>query len=192
MTIMPFDELNRFEAELEQHFTEEPDPKTGKRRIKSRHDCDAIIDEMEDLLLLAYSMGSVSTRIDLGSDVEIPLDDMMQTIDKEIAGKTWRQRIQDYYEDGGDVADIVRIATTEAHRDANAAAYETAQKAGATEKVWHCMMLPTSRDTHVYLNGVSAPINGVFYNYKGESTYYPGQWGIAEEDINCLCWLTYR
>jgi hypothetical protein len=190
MTIMPFDELNRFEAEVEQHF--ETDTETGKRKIKSQQDCDDIIDEMMDLFLMAYSLGFTSTQLDLGTEVEMPFDDMMAIIDKEIAGKTWRQRVQGYYEDGGDVADIMRIATTESHRDANAAAYETAKKAGATEKVWHCMMLPTSRDTHVYLNGVTAPINGVFYNYKGESTYYPGQWGIAEEDINCLCWLTYK
>ena len=54
------------------------------------------------------------------------------------------------------------------------------------------MMLPTSRDTHTYLDGVVAPIDGEFYSFMGGSTQYPGQWGIAEEDVNCLCWLTYR
>jgi hypothetical protein len=54
------------------------------------------------------------------------------------------------------------------------------------------MMLSTSRDTHIYLNGVSAPIDGEFYSFKGGSTQFPGEWGIAEEDVNCLCWLTFE
>ena len=92
---------------------------------------------------------------------------------------------------GGTGEDIARIADTETHRIANQAAYETAKKAGATEKTWHCMMLPTSRDSHIYLDGVTAPIDGEFYSFKGGSTQFPGQWGIAEEDVNCLCWLSF-
>ena len=46
-------------------------------------------------------------------------------------------------------------------------------------------------DSHFWLEGVSAPIDGEFYNWKGERTMYPGEWGIAEEDVNCLCWLTF-
>ena len=116
----------------------------------------------------------------------------MKTVDKKIVGKTWRERVEEYFANGGNVADIERIAETEVHRDTNAAAYESAKRAGATTKVWHCMMLPTSRDTHIYLNGVSAPIDGEFYSFKGGSTQFPGEWGIAEEDVNCLCWLTFE
>ena len=187
--LMPFDELNRFEERLPDHF--ETDPDTGKRRIKSKQDYEDILDEMFDLFMMSYATGTAATNIDLGSDVTHDVDTVIATIDAEVAGQTWRQRVRKYYEDGGDEADVMRIATTESHRDSNAAAYNTAKKAGAVTKVWHCMLLPTSRDSHVWLDGVTAPIDGAFYNYKGESTFYPGQWGIAEEDVNCLCWLTY-
>lgn len=186
MDAMPFDELNKFKAALPQFFNAD-----GKG-IKSKKDYDSLLDMLEDLFLLAYASGVESTNLALSSNIEPTLGEVLDVVDKEIAGKTWRDRVREYYDNGGTIADIERIAETETHRDSNAGAYETAKAAGATEKVWHCMMLPTSRDTHIYLNGVSAPIDGEFYSFMGGSTKYPGEWGIAEEDVNCLCWLTYR
>lgn len=182
-SILPFDELNRFEATLRERFAD------GKLVKEDEED---IIDEMLDLFLLAYAQGNSVTNANLSSDWMPTVDDVMKTIDAKVAGKTWRERAEDYFANGGSVDDIVRIAMTESHRDSNAASYEAAKAAGATEKVWHCMMLPTSRDTHIYLDGVSAPIDGEFYSFRGGKTMFPGEWGIAEEDCNCLCWLTYR
>ena len=183
--LMPFDELNTFKTvQLPAHF------ENGK--IKSEEDLEDIIDELLDLFLLAYAQGVESTNADLLSEIEPSLDDVMRTVDRKVAGKTWKERVRDYYENGGTEADIVRIAETEAHRDSNEAAYEAAKSAGAKTKTWHCMMLDTSRDTHIYLDGVDAPIDGEFYSFKGGSTMFPGEWGIAEEDVNCLCWLTYQ
>lgn len=186
MNAMPFDELNTLKAALPGFFDEDG------TRIKSKEDYDALLDMLEDLFLLSYACGVESTNTMLASDFDPTLDDVTRTVDKRIAGKTWRERVRDYFDNGGTVADIERIAETEAHRDSNAGAFDAARAAGATEKVWHCMMLPTSRDTHVYLDGVVAPLDGEFYSFKGGSTQYPGQWGIAEEDVNCLCWLTFQ
>lgn len=185
MDLMPFDELNSFKAALPQYF----DSETG--RIKSEQDYEDIIDEMLDLFLLAYARGVADTNESLSSNYEPSLDDVMRTVDKKVVGKTWRERMREYYDNGGTIADVVRIAETEAHRDSNAGAYETAIAAGATTKTWHCMMLPTSRETHIYLNGVQAPLDGEFYSFMGGSTMYPGEWGIAEEDVNCLCFCTF-
>ena len=185
MDVMPFDELNRFKTVLPQFFDE-----TGTR-IKSKQDYDSLLDMLEDLFFLAYANGVESSNLSLSSNIEPTLEEMLDVVDKRIDGKTWRERVRDYYENGGTIADIARIAETETHRDSNAGAYETARAAGATTKTWHCMMLDTSRDTHIYLDGVNAPIDGEFYSFKGGSTMYPGEWGIAEEDCNCLCWLTY-
>lgn len=185
MNILPFDELNAFKEQLPEHFNEEG-------RIKSAQDYEDIIDELLDLFLLAYANGAEAANASLSSEYVPALDDVMRTVDEKIAGKTWRERVREYFETGGTAGDIARIAETEVHRDANAGAFETAKAAGATEKQWHCMMLPTSRDTHVYLDGVKAPIDGEFYSFAGGSTKYPGQWGIAEEDVNCLCWLTFK
>ena len=185
MDLMPFDELNSFKASLPQHF----DSATG--RIKSEQDYEDIIDEMLDIFLLAYARGVADTNESLSSNYEPSLDDVMRTVDKKVVGKTWRERMREYYDNGGTIADVERIAETEAHRDSNAAAYETAKAAGAKNKTWHTMLDDRVRDSHFWLEGVSAPIDGEFYNYKGESTMYPGEWGIAEEDVNCRCWVTY-
>lgn len=183
MDLMPFDELNRFEAALPAHFE--------NGRIKSELDFEDILDLMLDIFLLSYANGVVETNAALASTYEPTLDDVMRTVDKEVVGKTWRDRMREIYDSGGTVADVVRIAETEAHRDSNAAAYETAKAAGAKNKTWHTMLDDRVRDSHFWLEGVSAPIDGEFYNYKGESTMYPGEWGIAEEDVNCRCWVTY-
>lgn len=183
--VMPFDELNTFKEQVAIHFDE-------AGHIRSKEDEEDIIDEMLDLFLLAYANGVADTNDALGASIMPSLSEVEETVDKEIAGKTWRERVHEYAENNGTIGDIIRIAETESHRDSNEAAYRTAVAAGATQKVWHCMMLDTSRDTHRYLNGVSAPIDGEFYSFRGGKTQFPGQWGIAEEDVNCLCYLTYR
>lgn len=179
------DELNKLDESIRAQFGDGELPKDPKvmREVE---------DLIEDLLLFAYAMGNSVTNENLSSDYTPTVDEVMDTVDAEVAGKTWRERVEDYFASGGTGADISRIADTETHRVANTAAFSTAKKAGATSKTWHCMMLPTSRDTHIYLDGVSAPIDGEFYSFKGGKTQYPGQWGIAEEDVNCLCWLSFE
>ena len=182
MTILPIDEINALEDRLKPHFEDD-----GRGRIKSKQDCDEIIDELEDLLILAYTMGYDS----VGGELP-PLETLEETLYKRIDGRTWKERVLDYYDNEGTLYDIARIASTEAHRDANAAAFDAARAAGKTTKVWHCMMLDTSRDDHIWLDGVSAPLDGYFYGPGGERTLYPGEWGVPEQDCNCLCWLTYE
>lgn len=184
-SILPMDELNKLDATIREQFGdgELPQDKTIMKAVE---------DLLEDLFLYAFAMGSEVTNDNLASDYQPSIDDVMKVVDAKVAGKTWRERVEDYFSNGGTGADISRIAATETHRIANAAAFNTAKAAGATEKVWHCMMLPTSRDDHIWLDGVSAPIDGVFYNENGDTTRYPGEWGIPEQDVNCLCWLTFR
>ena len=183
MDVMPFDEINRLENELPIYFE--------NGRIRSRRDYEDIIDEMLDLFLLSYANGVEMTNLSLGGDYQPTADEVMETVEEKIDGKTWQDRMLEHFENGGTIADVVRIIETESHRDANAAAYRTAVKNGATQKTWQTMMDDRVRDTHQYLQGVTAPIDGEFYSFKGGSTKYPGQWGIAEEDCNCRCYLTY-
>ena len=128
-SVLPFDELNRFvTVTLPTHFD-------ANGRIKSKKDEEDIIDELLDLFLLAYAMGNEVTNASLSSDWTPTLDEVMKTVDKEVAGKTWRERVEDYFANGGSVGDIARIAETETHRDANEAAYRTAINGGATMRV---------------------------------------------------------
>ena len=184
MDLVPFDELNKFEAALYRYFD-------GEGKIKSREAYEDMLDEMFDLFLLAYAHGVEVTNLSLSSSYEPTVEEVSDAVNAKVVGKTWRDRMDEYFTNGGTMSDIVRIAETEMHRDANAGAYNTAKAVGATKKTWRTMQDERVRDSHYWLEGVSAPIDGEFYNFKGESTMYPGQWGIAEEDVNCRCWLSY-
>lgn len=185
MTILPIDEINALEDKLKVHFNDE-----GK--IKSRQDAEDIIDELLDLFLLSYALGVESVNDVAPMQFSPTADDVEATVYERIGGKTWVDRVWEHFDGGGKLGDIMNVARTEAHRDINEAAYNAAERTGAKHSTWHCMMLENSRETHIYLNGVSAPIGGYYYSYKGGETRYPGQWGIAEEDCGCLCWLTFE
>ena len=184
-TIFPFDAVNAFKENLHRHFD-------VRGRIASRKDCEDIIDEMLDLYLLAMANGVNSVNSQFNTDISLSNDQIESIVNQKIDGATWRDRVWTWYETGGTEADIARIAETETHRDGNQAAYETAMLAGATEKTWVCMMLPTSRDTHIYLDGTTVGMEDEFYTFAGNHAMFPGQFGVAEEDCNCMCEVTFK
>lgn len=181
-SILPFDELNRFEATLRERFAD------GKLVKEDEED---IIDEMLDLFLLAYAKGNSVTNANLSSDWMPTVDDVMKVVDERVAGKTWRERVEEYFSSGGSVDDLVRIAETETHRDANTAALNTAKKAGAKRKTWVTMGDEKVRDPHQYLDGVTIGIDDEFITYDGGHAKAPGLFGIPELDINCRCILNF-
>lgn len=182
-SILPFDELNRFEASLRERFAD------GKLAKEDEED---IIDEMLDLFLLAYAQGNSVTNANLSSNWSPTVDDAMEVVDAKVAGKTWRARAEEYFANGGSVDDLVRIAETETHRDANTAALDTAKRAGAKKKTWVTMGDEKVRDPHQYLDGVTIGIDDEFITYDGGHAKAPGLFGIPELDINCRCILTFK
>lgn len=181
-SILPFDELNRFEASLRERFTD------GKLVKEDEED---IIDEMLDLFLLAYAQGNSVTNANLSSDWTPTVDDAMEVVDAKVAGKTWRERAEEYFANGGSVDDLVRIAETETHRDANTAALDAAKKAGATSKTWVTMLDDRVRETHDYLEGMTVNIDEDFYTYDGDHASAPGLFELAENNVNCRCELMF-
>lgn len=182
-SILPFDELNSFEATLRERFAD------GKLAKEDEED---IIDEMLDLFLLAYAQGNSVTNANLSSDWMPTVDDVMKVIDAKVAGKTWRERAEEYFANGGSVDDLVRIAETETHRDANTAALDTAKKAGAKNKTWVTMADDRVRDPHAYLDGITVGIDDEFITYDGGHAQAPGLFGVPELDINCRCYLIFE
>ena len=185
-TIFPLDELNAFrEFVLPLHFDE-------RGRIKSRKDCEDIIDELLDLFLLAYANGVEKVNKQFGEDIQPSPTDIEKTVYLPIDGKTWVDRVWEWFDSGGNADDIMRIAETEAHRDGNAAADDTAVKAGAVEKTWTTMLDDKVRDTHLYLQSVTVPVDGRFYTYDNDSARFPGDFTLAENNCNCRCEVEYR
>ena len=184
-SILPFDELNRFDTEIRERFGKESLQKRDKR------DEEDIIDELLDLFLLAYAMGNSVTNDNLSSDYTPDVDDVMKVVDAKVAGKTWRERVEDYFANGGTGEDIARIADTEMHRIANTAALDTAKYAGAKSKTWVTMLDDRVRDTHDYLEGETVGIDDDFYTYDGDHASAPVLFELAENNVNCRCELLF-
>lgn len=182
MSILPFDELNRFSDQIRQRY--------GEEKLKPE-DAEDIIDELLDLFLLAYALGNEVTNENLSYDYRPTADEAIEVVNAKVAGKTWRERTEDYFANGGNVDDIVRIMETETHRIANTSALNTARKAGATKKTWATMLDDKVRETHDYLEGVSVPIDEDFYTYDGDHASAPGLFDLAENNVNCRCELIF-
>ena len=184
-SILPLDELNRLDSEIRERFGKESLQKRDKREEED------IIDELLDLFLLAYAMGNSVTNDNLSSDYAPAVDDVMKVVDAKVAGKTWRERVEDYFANGGTGEDIARIADTEMHRIANTAALDTAKYAGAKSKTWVTMLDDRVRDTHDYLEGETVGIDDDFYTYDGDHASAPGLFELAENNVNCRCELLF-
>lgn len=183
-SILPFDELNSVADDIRAKIAK-TDGKVAKE------DEEDIIDELLDLFLLAYATGNGVTNDNLSSSWKPTVDEVMDTVDAKVAGKTWEERVREYAENGGTADDIVRIAETETHRIANEAALNTARKAGATSKTWQTMMDDRVRETHDYLLGVTVGINDDFITFDGDSAPAPGMFSLAENNVNCRCELIF-
>ena len=185
MTILPMDEINALEEKLKPHFEDD-----GKGKIKSRQDADDIIDELLDLFLLSYANGATATNSELGTSVMPSVDAVDAAVYAPVAGETWRDRVMGYYETGGSMFDITRIAETDATRIYNQGAVDAVVANGATSgtvKRWRTMQDDRVRDTHDYLEGMVVPFNERFYTYDGDSAEYPGGFTLPENNVNCRC-----
>lgn len=92
-SILPFDELNNFVDRLKARF---PDGKLPPQE-EAKEEEEDIIDEMLDLFLLAYAMGNNVTNANLSSEWTPSLDEAMEVVDERISGKTWRERVEEYF-----------------------------------------------------------------------------------------------
>ena len=187
MTLLPIDEINAFEKRIAAHFENDGN---DKGRIKSKQDCEDIIDELLDLYLLAYADGATATNAELGTDVMPSVEAVDAAINKAIAGETWKDRVRGYYESGGDLYDIIRIAETDATRIYNQGALDAVSANGigaGINKRWVTMMDDRVRDTHSYLEGMVVPYDSEFWTYDGDHASAPGMFGLAENNINCRC-----
>lgn len=182
MTFFPWDEINALEAKAEATQTR---AKNGDTEATGDY-----IDEITELFEMDYMLGVQDASMQIGQSIDPDYRQMAEALTKRFDGKTYIDRIKDYIQSGTPY-DIARVIATDAHRIYNTAMFDGAKKGGATKKTWHTMLDPQVRDLHDYLEGVTVGIDDEFYTYNGDHTLYPGQFGIAEEDINCRCWVTF-
>lgn len=181
--LLPSDELNEFAEKLRQRTWVDENGRTRYRK-----DCSDIIDEMLDLFLLSYAMGSISANEDLDDETRMTTKDANNMVFTEIAGKTWDDRVREHYDNGDSVEDIIRVADSEMTRDFNGGVYDTAIASGIPcKKKWIAILDEKTRDSHFVLNGTVVGLNDRFNSISGDSALYPGGFASAEENCGCRC-----
>lgn len=191
MNLMPFDELNTFQQMVTEYKTE---PLTNDEKERLRDDIEEYI---EFLLIEAYTYGNVQAMYDLGLMDEDPeslikADEMYAEINKEVAGKTFRQRIDERFDDDGStVEDFQRIAETDATRVYNAGVVDGGKNSGVkgAQKQWITMEDERVRSTHEYLQSMTVPLEDDFYTYDGDHARAPGLFSDPANNVNCRCTL---
>lgn len=149
-----------------------------------------LAEEVERYLEDMYIEGFSSAFYMLGMDVEAPeISFMLAAIWAEIEGLNFRDRLERELYDW----EIWRIVRTEGHRvfvegqsDGARQAAETSQQ--PIVKRWVSRLDLRVRNTHQDLEGVTLPLDGWFVTPNGQAQR-PGEFGVAEEDVNCRCVL---
>ena len=188
--VFPWDELNTLEQKWTMPFQE---------RITARE----VIDEIYDILVLAYVYGWDNVVKDLGVDIEVDTDKAVESVQRPVAGKTFSERVIEYVgSEDGEVTDamwdeIIRIAETDTNRVFNEGADDAAEAAEqetgrVAMKRWHTMVDDRVRDTHFYLEGTVIPRNEKFHTYDGDEADKPGGFILPQNNIRCRCFLEYE
>lgn len=177
--VLQWDELNIIRKDAEILFSGKEKPKQEKLK--------EFCDYLEFVLCLIYAYGWQDAEEIVGI---VPFRDGLddRTVNLEIDGKTFRERItEDSTPD-----EVIRIIDTEAHRDYNTGVYDAADSSGkqGVRKKWNTRQDDLVRDPHAYMQGMEVGLHDAFYTYTGDSTMYPGGFGVPDLDINCRCWIT--
>ena len=173
--LFEWDELNLIRSEARIVWGGKPPDR------KKRED---FCDWLEFVLCHVYAWGWQGVEDILG-EIKVLFNGDTETVNMEIAGQTFRDRILDK-----DTADeVIRVIDTEAVRDYNAGAYNAAKASGVPNlrKRWYTMMDDRVRDSHRYLEGVEVDIDDLFYTDDGDSAMYPGGFSLPENNVNCRC-----
>ena len=154
---------------------------------------DEFLDWVESVLILGYKDGMDSTAemLDMAIDTsDLPLDKLDKALSLVIDGKTYRDRIHEYWE-GGSNDEIERVVATEYHRMFNEGGYTEAKELGATMKEWITVGDDKVRETHSYIEGMQVPIDARFYTFDNDSALAPGGFSNASNNVNCRCVVKY-
>ena len=183
---MPFDEINKLRASLEDgQYTDDG----GKRRYLPTYE--ELEDEFEDILIMSYLLGNKAAGEMLGVEIPPRLEGMNSAVNKRIADKTWRERLHDQLDKGGSVEEIMRIVETESHRDTNEGIYDAAVDSGFTlTKTWETMRDERVREAHDEIQGQTVPFGDVFVTWDGHEARFPGDFDEPELNVNCRCYLS--
>lgn len=152
------------------------------------------IDEILDMLIMAYVFGTEDADEELTVTESVVTDEMRRAVWLEIAGRNWEQRVREYYDDpNGTVDDIMRVVETDTNRIYSDAVLNVGRKVSErgvpVSKTWETMLDDRVRWQHDLLQSVTVPINERFH-VDGDSARYPGDFTSPELNCGCRCYIT--
>lgn len=152
------------------------------------------IDEILDMLIMAYVFGTEDANEELTVTEKIVTDEMYSAVWREIAGRNWEQRVREYYDDPNATAeDVMRVVETDTNRIYSDAVLNVGRKVSErgvpVSKTWNTMLDDRVRIGHQELESVTVPIDKRFYT-QGDSARYPGDFTSAELNCGCRCFIT--
>lgn len=135
---------------------------------------------------MAYVYGVEDVNRSLGISIEPDLDQMRESIYKEIDDETWLDRFRDIKT----FSELERLVKTEAGRDFSEGQYNTAD-GRATHKTWITMGDDRVRDTHWYLEDMTVEIGEYFYTIDGDYALHPFGFLEPSNNVGCRCKIKY-
>lgn len=186
MAVAEFDELNILEAEADKFVDNISTVIDDPNRSMIQGD---IEDDLEDLLIMAYALGSDYARRVLGTDTEASAEEVREAVYRKIDDEDFKQLIRKHIEEG-DLGMIKTVIRTETGRVYNEAVMDISEDSGldGIKKTWVTMGDAKVRDPHWALEGVTIPYKDEFY--VGEDhAFQPCGFGVPELDCNCRCRL---
>ena len=96
-----------------------------------------------------------------------------------------------YDRDITDREKLKRMIEAEANRCFNSGVIEAGKGENVT-KTWETMEDEKVRDSHWILQGETIPFDEEFVTYGGDSALAPGMFELAENNVNCRCWISYK
>ena len=159
---------------------------------------DEIVEHILNILKLAYIRGKKKVCDELDWEWEDYLlfgDWETEVILKEFDGKNVIDRIREYVK-SYDAQKLAVVIDTEYHRDYNTgeedmAEYIDERSITRVKKTWCTMLDDKVRDSHDYLEGMTVYRDEKFFTYDGDSARFPGDFNLAENNINCRCYVKY-
>lgn len=179
--IAKFDELNTLRTKLIVLLKSNDEDKKKKKVL------DGLI---YDYLIFCYTSGVDGASEDLMLEAKYDPKFFNELINVKIDGKTYEDRIDEYYE-SKDLEAILKVADTDGSRIFNGGAIETARRGKAKTKTWHTMLDDRVRDQHSYLEGMELGIDDYFYTYDGDKAQCPEDFVLPQNNVNCRCYLTF-
>lgn len=192
-TRLEFDEVERLVAASILKAGSDAVPEEIDEEMLKRTPEDDIIEDLFDILVLAYDRGVRDANDMLGTSIMSDISRMNDALEYMIGGKTFKDRAREHIRDENPDR-LIALAESEYHRVYNTGSFDTASAAGGgkgIQKKWLTMLDDRVRSTHDFLEGVTVPLGEKFNTFDGDSALYPGGFENAENNVNCRCLLLY-